>query len=37
LDIIGVETTRNLHRAIVADKRFIAGGIDTRFFEGLSA
>jgi acetyl-CoA carboxylase, biotin carboxylase subunit len=35
LTIEGVDTTRDLHRAIVADPRFIAGGVDTRFFEGL--
>jgi acetyl-CoA carboxylase biotin carboxylase subunit len=34
--IDGVSTTRNLHQAIVADPRFIAGGVDTRFFEGLA-
>ncbi len=37
LDIEGVETTRDLHQAIVADPRFVAGGVDTRFFEGLAA
>jgi len=37
LDIEGVDTTRDLHRAIVADPRFTAGGVDTRFFEGLAA
>jgi acetyl-CoA carboxylase, biotin carboxylase subunit len=37
LEIEGVETTRDLHRAIVADARFVAGGVDTRFFEGLAA
>lgn len=37
LEIEGVETTRDLHRAIVADARFVAGGVDTRFFEGLVA
>jgi acetyl-CoA carboxylase, biotin carboxylase subunit len=36
LTIVGVETTRDLHRAIVADARFVAGGVDTRFFEGLA-
>jgi acetyl-CoA carboxylase, biotin carboxylase subunit len=36
LTIEGVDTTRDLHRAISADARFIAGGVDTRFFEGLS-
>ena len=29
--------TRDLHRVIVADARFVAGGVDTRFFEGLAA
>ena len=37
LCIEGVDTTRDLHRAIVQDARFIAGGVDTRFFEGLTA
>jgi acetyl-CoA carboxylase, biotin carboxylase subunit len=37
LTIEGVDTTRDLHRAIAADARFIAGGVDTRFFEGLAA
>lgn len=37
LEIEGVETTRDLHRAILADLRFVAGGVDTRFFEGLAA
>jgi acetyl-CoA carboxylase biotin carboxylase subunit len=36
LTIEGVDTTRDLHRIIAADARFIAGGVDTRFFEGLS-
>jgi acetyl-CoA carboxylase biotin carboxylase subunit len=36
LTIEGVDTTRDLHRAISADARFIAGGVDTRFFEGLA-
>jgi acetyl-CoA carboxylase, biotin carboxylase subunit len=36
LAIEGVDTTCDLHRAIAADTRFIAGGVDTRFFEGLS-
>jgi acetyl-CoA carboxylase, biotin carboxylase subunit len=35
LSIEGVETTCDLHRAIVADPRFTTGGVDTRFFEGL--
>ena len=37
LTIEGVSTTRDLHRAIAADPRFVAGGVDTRFFEGLAA
>ncbi|KUR76452.1 acetyl/propionyl/methylcrotonyl-CoA carboxylase subunit alpha [Novosphingobium sp. FSW06-99] len=37
LTIEGVDTTRDLHRAIVADPRFVTGGVDTRFFEGLAA
>jgi acetyl-CoA carboxylase, biotin carboxylase subunit len=37
LKIDGVDTTCDLHRAIAADARFIAGGVDTRFFEGLAA
>ncbi len=35
LSIEGIDTTRDLHRAIAVDKRFITGGVDTRFFEGL--
>lgn len=37
LTIDGVDTTCDLHRAIAADVRFIEGGVDTRFFEGLAA
>jgi acetyl-CoA carboxylase, biotin carboxylase subunit len=37
LIVEGVDTTRDLHRAIAADPRFIAGGVDTRFFEGMAA
>jgi acetyl-CoA carboxylase, biotin carboxylase subunit len=37
LSIEGVDTTCDLHRAIAVDPRFIAGGVDTRFFEGLAA
>jgi acetyl-CoA carboxylase biotin carboxylase subunit len=37
LTIEGIDTTCDLHRAIAADARFIAGGVDTRFFEGLAA
>jgi acetyl-CoA carboxylase, biotin carboxylase subunit len=37
LTIEGVDTTRDLHRAMATDARFIAGGVDTRFFEGLAA
>jgi acetyl-CoA carboxylase, biotin carboxylase subunit len=36
LTIIGVDTTCDMHRAIAADPRFIAGGVDTGFFEGLA-
>jgi acetyl-CoA carboxylase, biotin carboxylase subunit len=36
LVIEGVDTTCDLHRAIAADPRFVAGGVDTRFFEGLA-
>jgi acetyl-CoA carboxylase biotin carboxylase subunit len=35
LNIAGVSTTAPMHRAIMADPRFIAGAVDTRFFEGL--
>ena len=37
LRIEGVPTTADLHRTIAADPRFIAGGVDTRFFQGLSS
>jgi acetyl-CoA carboxylase biotin carboxylase subunit len=37
LKIEGVPTTADLHRTIVTDPRFIAGGVDTRFFQGLSS
>jgi acetyl-CoA carboxylase, biotin carboxylase subunit len=37
LTIEGVDTTCDMHRAVAADARFIAGGVDTRFFEGLAA
>jgi acetyl-CoA carboxylase, biotin carboxylase subunit len=37
LTIEGVDTTCDMHRAISADPRFIAGGVDTGFFEGLAA
>jgi acetyl-CoA carboxylase, biotin carboxylase subunit len=37
LKIEGVDTTCDMHRAISADPRFIAGGVDTGFFEGLAA
>jgi acetyl-CoA carboxylase, biotin carboxylase subunit len=37
LTIDGVDTTCDMHRAISADPRFIAGGVDTGFFEGLAA
>ncbi len=36
LAIEGFATTADLHRAIVRDQRFVAGGVDTRFFEGLA-
>ncbi|MDB5683409.1 MAG: ATP-grasp protein [Sphingomonas bacterium] len=36
LRIEGIETTAGLHRRIAADPRFVAGGVDTRFFEGLT-
>ncbi len=36
LRIEGIATTADLHRAIVRDARFQAGGVDTRFFEGLN-
>jgi acetyl-CoA carboxylase biotin carboxylase subunit len=35
LEIEGVATTAGLHRRILADPRFAAGDVDTRFFEGL--
>ena len=35
LEITGVKTTADLHRAIVADQRFIDARVTTRFFEGL--
>jgi acetyl-CoA carboxylase biotin carboxylase subunit len=37
LAIEGVDTTCDMHRAISADPRFIEGGVDTGFFEGLAA
>jgi acetyl-CoA carboxylase biotin carboxylase subunit len=36
LEIEGVASTASLHRRIVADPRFVEGGVDTRFFEGLA-
>lgn len=36
LNIEGISTTADLHRAIVRDPRFQAGDVDTRFFEGLT-
>ncbi len=36
LMIEGVITTTSLHRRILTDARFRAGGVDTRFFEGLA-
>ncbi len=35
LEIKGVASTAVLHRRIAADPRFVAGGVDTRFFEGF--
>jgi len=35
LRIEGVPTTTGLHRRIMADPRFMAGGVDTRFFENF--
>jgi acetyl-CoA carboxylase biotin carboxylase subunit len=35
LSMAGVATTAPLHRRIAHDPRFIAGGVDTRFLEGL--
>jgi acetyl-CoA carboxylase, biotin carboxylase subunit len=37
LTIEGVDTTQDLHLTIANDARFITGGVDTRFFEGLAA
>jgi acetyl-CoA carboxylase biotin carboxylase subunit len=36
LTIEGVPTTADLHRQIAQDPGFIAGGVDTRFFQGLT-
>ncbi|WP_404711357.1 acetyl/propionyl/methylcrotonyl-CoA carboxylase subunit alpha [Sphingomonas sp. MMS24-J13] len=36
LKIEGVPTTAELHRTIAADPRFVAGGVDTRFFQRLT-
>jgi acetyl-CoA carboxylase, biotin carboxylase subunit len=36
LHIEGLPTTASLHRRIVADPRFIAGGVDTGFLAGLA-
>jgi acetyl-CoA carboxylase biotin carboxylase subunit len=36
LAIDGLPTTASLHRRIVADPRFAAGGVDTGFLVGLS-
>ncbi|MFM7028965.1 MAG: acetyl/propionyl/methylcrotonyl-CoA carboxylase subunit alpha [Chakrabartia sp.] len=36
VQITGFETTAGLHRQIARDPRFVAGGVDTRFFEGLA-
>lgn len=34
--IEGVSTTTPMHRAVVRDSRFVAGGVDTQFFDGLA-
>jgi acetyl-CoA carboxylase biotin carboxylase subunit len=36
LELTGVSTTTELHRRIARDPRFVQGGVDTRFFEGLN-
>jgi acetyl-CoA carboxylase biotin carboxylase subunit len=36
LAIDGLPTTAPLHRRILADPRFIAGGVDTGFLAGLN-
>lgn len=36
LELQGVATTAAMHQRILADRRFIAGAVDTRFFEGLA-
>ncbi|MEL0211470.1 MAG: hypothetical protein VW891_13000 [Novosphingobium sp.] len=36
LHITGMPTTASLHRRILADPRFIAGGVDTGFLAGLA-
>lgn len=36
LHIEGLPTTASLHRRIVADPRFVAGGVDTGFLTGLA-
>jgi acetyl-CoA carboxylase biotin carboxylase subunit len=36
LTLEGVTTTAPMHRRIMADARFRAGAVDTRFFEGLA-
>jgi acetyl-CoA carboxylase biotin carboxylase subunit len=36
LEIEGGASTVALHRRIAGDPRFVAGGVDTRFFEGFS-
>jgi acetyl-CoA carboxylase biotin carboxylase subunit len=36
LELEGVATTAPMHQRILADPRFIAGTVDTRFFEGLA-
>jgi acetyl-CoA carboxylase biotin carboxylase subunit len=36
LELQGVATTAPMHLRILADPRFLAGAVDTRFFEGLA-
>jgi len=36
LEMTGVATTAAMHRRILADPRFRAGAVDTRFFEGFA-
>ena len=36
MELEGVDTTASMHRSIMADERFRAGAVDTRFFEGFA-